>query len=488
MIGGMHSLKSESCPSVSFCCIKRFGSGQLNLLIVLALVALIGPSSLLRAADQPNIVLIFVDDLGYGDLGAYGNPTIRTPHLDRMAHEGMRFTDFYSAASVCTPSRAALLTGRYPVRSGMCSDRRRVLFPNSTGGLPASEWTMAEALKGKGYATAAIGKWHLGHLPQYLPTRHGFDSYFGIPYSNDMDRVQTAPKGAAKSLEPKVEWWDVPLMRNEKVVERPAEQTTITRRYTQEAVQFIQSNQDHPFFLYLAHSMPHVPLFRSPQFENRSLRGLFGDVIEEIDWSVGRVLNTLRESGLDQNTLVFFTSDNGPWLTQGPAGGTAGLLHEGKGSTWEGGMREPAIAWWPGKIGPGKITSELSSTLDLFPTFAKLAGFLSFEITEKDGFDLSSVLFENGRSARPHFAFYRGTSIFALRMGAYKAHYLTKSAYGRDPVVEHERPLIFNLLHDPSERFDVSEQRPELVQAFENLKTHYLNEVEVAPTQLEAVE
>jgi len=460
----------------------------IRLFLALILAAFACRAVQVHGADKPNIVMIFVDDLGYGDLGVYGNPTIRTPHLDRMAQEGMRFTDFYSAASVCTPSRAALLTGRYPVRSGMSSDRRRVLFPNSKGGLPATEWTMAEALKGQGYATAAVGKWHLGHLPQFLPTRHGFDSYFGIPYSNDMDGVRGAPRGAAKSLEPQVEWWNVPLILNEKVVERPADQTTITRRYTREAVKFIKSNQEKPFFLYLAHSLPHVPLFRSPQFENRSLRGLFGDVVEEVDWSVGQVLNTLRETGLDQDTLVFFTSDNGPWLTQGPAGGTAGLLHEGKGSTWEGGMREPAIAWWPGKIDAGRITSELASTLDLFPTFARIAGIRDSEITQKDGYDLASVLFGNGRSPRPHFAFYRGTRIFALRMGAYKAHYLTKSAYGRDPVVEHETPLIFNLWHDPSERFDLAEQRPELVQAFGNLKTHYLNEVEVVPSQLEIVE
>jgi len=463
---------------------------HMSIRIFLAVIAsiFVGSAIQMKGASKPNIVMIFVDDLGYGDLGVYGNPTIRTPHLDRMAQEGMRFTDFYSAASVCTPSRAGLMTGRYPVRSGMCSDRRRVLFPNSKGGLPASEWTMAEAIKGQGYATAAVGKWHLGHLPQFLPTSHGFDSYFGIPYSNDMDLLPGSPGGAARSLEPEVEWWNVPLMRDEKVVERPADQTTITRRYTQEAVTFIKSNQEKPFFLYLAHSLPHVPLFRSPQFENKSLRGLFGDVVEEVDWSVGQVLNTLRETGLDQHTLVFFTSDNGPWLTQGPAGGTAGLLHEGKGSTWEGGMREPAIAWWPGKIKAGGITSELASTLDLFPTFARLSGIPESEITQKDGYDLASVLFENGRSARPHFAFYRGTRIFALRMGAYKAHYLTKSAYGGDPVVEHENPLIFNLLHDPSERFDIAGQRPELVKAFENLRTHYLNEAEVVPSQLEIVD
>jgi arylsulfatase A len=454
--------------------------------ILLGIFALFFVQSSLSAREQPNIVLIFCDDLGYGDLGSYGHPTIRTPHLDKMAADGMRLTDFYSAASVCTPSRAALMTGRYPVRSGMCSDRRRVLFPDSLGGLPESEWTMAEALKSQGYATAAVGKWHLGHRSQYLPTEHGFDSYYGIPYSNDMDRLSSAPGGAARSLEPQTEWWNVPLLRNKKVVEQPVDQSTITRRYTRQATKFIESNRDIPFFLYLAHSMPHVPLFRSKQFEDHSLRGLYGDVIEEIDWSVGQVLNTLIEHGLDKNTLVFFTSDNGPWLTQGPAGGTAGLLHEGKGSTWEGGMREPAIAWWPGKIQSGAVSSELASTIDLFPTFLSLAGGSLLKGLEIDGQDMAPVLFENSKSARQHFAYYRGTQLFALRMGAFKAHFMTKSAYGRDPVLTHERPLIYHLQHDPSERFDLGASRPELVKAFENLRVHYLNEVDVAPTQLEA--
>jgi len=446
---------------------------------------LIAQSSL-SARDQPNFVLIFCDDLGYGDLGSYGHPSIRTPNLDKMAADGMRLTDFYSAASVCTPSRAALLTGRYPVRSGMCSDRRRVLFPDSLGGLPESEWTIAEALKSEGYATAAVGKWHLGHRHQYLPTEHGFDSYYGIPYSNDMDRVSNAPRGAAKSLEPHINWWNVPLLRNQKVVEQPVDQTTITRRYTRQATKFIESNRENPFFLYLAHSMPHVPLFRSKQFKGHSLRGLYGDVIEEIDWSVGQILSALTENGLDKNTLVFFTSDNGPWLTQGPAGGTAGLLREGKGSTWEGGMREPAIAWWPGQIQPGSVSSELAATIDLFPTFLSLAGGNLLAGLEIDGHDMSPVLFEHSQSVRHHFAYYRGTQIFALRMGAFKAHFMTKSAYGRDPIETHDRPLIYNLQADPSERFDLGESRPELVAAFENLKVHYLNEVEVAPSRLES--
>ena len=264
--------------------------------------------SLLAARIQaeerpPNIVLIFCDDLGYGDLACYGHPSIRTPNLDRMSAEGMKFTNFYSAAPVCTPSRASLMTGRLPLRSGMTSNKRRVLFPDSAGGLQASEMTIAEALKSQGYAAGMVGKWHLGHLPQYLPTKQGFDSYFGIPYSNDMDKTADAPKGRAAFDNPKVEYFNVPLLRNEKVFERPADQTTITKRYTEESVKFIENNQQKPFFLYLAHSMPHVPLFRSKDFENVSQRGLYGDVIEEIDWSVGQVLDTLRKLKLGRKHL-----------------------------------------------------------------------------------------------------------------------------------------------------------------------------------------
>ncbi|MCK4991137.1 MAG: sulfatase-like hydrolase/transferase, partial [Bacteroidales bacterium] len=243
-----------------------------------------------ESSIQPNIVIIFCDDLGYGDLGTFGHPTIRTPNLDKMAEEGQKWTNFYVGASVCTPSRAALITGRLPIRSGMCGNRR-VLFPNSIGGLQDSEITIAEALKTRGYSTACVGKWHLGHLPEYLPTNHGFDSYFGIPYSNDMDRVKIDVwNNKGDNLkEPEYMRWNVPLMRNEEIIERPAVQTTITKRYTEESVKLIRENKDQPFFLYLAHNLPHIPLFTSEAFQDTSLRGLYGDVIEEIDWSVGQV-------------------------------------------------------------------------------------------------------------------------------------------------------------------------------------------------------
>ena len=434
----------------------------------------------------PNFVVIFCDDLGYGDLSCYGHPTIRTPQLDRMAAEGMRLTQFYSAASVCTPSRAALLTGRLPVRSGMCSDKRRVLFPDSKGGLPASEITLAEALKTAGYRTGCVGKWHLGHLPQFLPTRHGFDSYYGIPYSNDMDRVRTAPRGRAAFLEPKSEYWNVPLLRDEEVVERPADQTTITRRYTEEAVRFIKGRRGDasPFFLYLAHSMPHVPLFASTAFDGTSSRGLYGDVIEEIDWSVGEVLETLREEGLAEDTLVIFTSDNGPWLIFDDHGGSAGLLREGKGSTWEGGMREPALAWWPGRIRAGAVSQELGSTIDVFTTCLALAGVEPPADRVVDGLDLAPVLFETGSANRKSVLFYRGEQIFAVRNGPFKAHFKTKSAYGRDPVETHDPPLLYHLEHDPSERVDVAETNPEALAAIRAIVEEHNRNLKRVPSQL----
>lgn len=293
------------------------------------------------AAERPNIVIIYADDLGYGDLGCYGHPTLRTPNLDRMAQEGMRFTEFYSAAEVCTPSRAALLTGRYPVRSGMAHDRYRVLRSQSTGHLPEGEITLAEALQTAGYATGMVGKWHLGVWskdPVGHPRRHGFDSFFGLPHSNDMDPVAGNPPRANALAEQKAEWWNSPLYRNEELVERPADQTTLTRRYTEEAQRFIRENRRRPFFLYFAHTFPHTPLFASGAFRGTSQRGLYGDVVAELDWSVGQILETLRREKLDRKTLVVFSSDNGPWLIMNQQGGSAGLLRDGKGSTWEGGM------------------------------------------------------------------------------------------------------------------------------------------------------
>lgn len=433
--------------------------------------------------SKPNLVIIFADDLGYGDLGCYGHPTIRTPNLDRMALEGQRYTNAYVAASVCTPSRAGLMTGRLPVRSGMCHSERRVLFPDSAGGLPASEITVARALKQQGYTTGCIGKWHLGHLPQYLPPRHGFDFYFGLPYSNDMDN--RSGKGRESIVHPKVEYFHVPLMRNDKVIERPADQTTLTRRYTSEAIGFIKKNKDKPFFLYFPHTFPHVPLFASEKFLGTSKRGLYGDAVEELDWSVGQVLQTLRDEGLAKNTLVIFTSDNGPWLVQNQLGGSAGLLRNGKGSTWEGGMREPFLAWWPGRVPAGKTVHDLVSTLDLLPTLVTLAGGQPPRDRVLDGSDLSPVLFGTGPSPRDSMFFYRGETLYAVRKGAYKAHFITEDAYGRDRKrTEHNPPVLYNLDHDPSERFDIAKDHPEVIAAIKKLAEEHKKTLKPVENQL----
>ncbi|MDC0274077.1 sulfatase [Planctomycetaceae bacterium] len=443
-------------------------------------------TNLSQAADlRPNIVIIFADDLGYGDLSCYGHPTIKTPHLDRMADEGIRFTQFYVAASVCTPSRAGLMTGRYPIRSGMCSDKRRVLFPNSGGGMPESEVTLPEALKEKGYATACVGKWHLGHLPQFLPTSHGFDSYFGIPYSNDMDRVSGAPKGRDSFWDPKVEYWNVPLLKNQKVIEQPAVQTTITKRYGEQAVKFIEDNKDKPFFLYLPHNLPHVPLFRSKEFEGHSERGLYGDVIEEIDHTVGQVLETLRKHDLAENTFVFFTSDNGPWLPFKTHGGSAGLLREGKGTTWEGGMREPGIGWWPGTIPAGQVTTELASTLDLYATCLLMAGAELPTDRVVDGVDIRPALMGTGPSPRDSLIYYRGEQIYAVRQGPWKAHFITEGAYGGQKRVEHDTPELYHLLHDPSEKYNIAADHPEVIKQLRKLAAEHNQTVKPVVNQLE---
>ncbi|OHB78533.1 MAG: arylsulfatase [Planctomycetes bacterium RBG_16_55_9] len=413
-----------------------------------------------RARKKPNFVIVFADDLGYGDLGCFGHPTIRTPNLDRMAAEGQKWTHFYVGASVCTPSRAALMTGRLPIRSGMCSNSRRVLFPDSAGGLPAGEVTIAEGLKTVGYTTGCIGKWHLGHLPQYLPTSNGFDSYFGIPYSNDMDRI--GGEGRQAFREQKIEYWNVPLMRNEQIVERPADQNTITKRYTEESIKFIEKNKSKPFFLYLAHNLPHVPLFASKDFRDKSLRGLYGDVVEEIDRGVGRILDTLRREGLAENTFVIFTSDNGPWLTFNELGGSAGLLREGKGCTYEGGMREPCVMWWPGRIKPG-VVRDIGATMDVYTTILTLAGAQVPSDRVVDGLDLSPALFGTGPSPRQTVFYYRGTKLYAVRKGPYKAHFFTRSGYGNDKEVHHAPPVLYHLGHDPSEKYDVSKAHPDVI-------------------------
>jgi arylsulfatase A-like enzyme len=436
--------------------------------------------------DRPNIVLIFADDMGYGDVGAYGHPTIRTPRIDALAAEGQRWTQFYAAASVCTPSRAGLLTGRLPIRFGMTGNRR-VLFPDSSLGLPPEEITMAEALEARGYATGMVGKWHLGHLPAFLPTAHGFDSYFGIPYSNDMDRVpDLGPAGRAGVMDPRSAYFNVPLMRDTAIIERPANQTTITRRYTEEATGYIRANRDRPFFLYLAHSMPHVPLFRSDDFAGRSRRGLYGDVIEELDWSVGQVVDTLRAEGLAANTVVFFTSDNGPWRSYDEQGGSAGLLRAGKGTTWDGGVRVPFVAWWPGRIQPAAVT-ELGATMDLYATAIALAGGAQPTDRPLDGHDIRPALLGTGASPRETVFFYRARDLYAVRQGAWKAHFISEGAYGQFGArVVHDTPELYNLDVDPSEQFDVAEAHPDVIARLRQVAADHQATVAPYPSRLEA--
>jgi len=420
------------------------------------------------SARQPNVVIIFADDLGYGDLGCYGHPTIRTPHLDRMASEGIRFTQFYSAAEVCTPSRAALMTGRYPVRSGMAHNQFRVLRAVSTGGLPQGELTMAESLKSVGYRTGIIGKWHLGvwanDRPEHHPLNHGFDFHFGLMHSNDMNpSPKPKPKKANAQVEQDPEWWDAALYRGRELLVPRTDQTQLTRRYAEEAAKFIGESKDRPFFLYMPHTFPHTPLFASDRFKGRSPRGIYGDVLAELDWSVGEVLKALNDTGVADNTLVFFTSDNGPWTWMGAeTGGSAGLLRDGKGSTWEGGMRVPGIAWWPGRIRPA-VSDAVLTTMDLLPTVAKLAGAELPKDRPYDGKDASPVLFEGRGIERDVFCYYRGETLFAARLGDWKAHFITQGSYGDPKPVKHDRPLLYNLAVDPSEAHEISADHPDVV-------------------------
>jgi len=438
--------------------------------------------------DKPNFVIIFADDMGYGDLSSYGHPTIKTPNLDKMAMEGQKWTNFYVGSSVCTPSRAAIMTGRLPVRNGMTSKVHRVLQPWSTNGLPQSEITIAEQLKKGGYGTAAFGKWHLGDKEEYLPVNNGFDYWYGVPYSNDMDITleMNEPQdywNFWKSEERKeISSFNIPLMRNTEIIERPANQHTITKRYTNEAIEYIKEHKENPFFIYLAYNLPHVPLFASEEFEGKSKRGLYGDVVEEIDHNVGRVMEALKEQGIAENTIVVFTSDNGPWLVMDEEGGSAGLLRDGKGSTWEGGMREPGIFWSPGNIKPGIVT-ELGSTMDLFTTFSKLAGVELPDDRVLDGEDLSSTLFEGKASPRETMFYYRGDELYAVRYGSYKAHYVTQSAYAEDREA-HETPLLYNVDVDPSEKYEISAKHPEVITAINKIVEEHNKNLVKGPDML----
>lgn len=486
-----------------------FPSFQRSIRVALFLVAGILASTGLSKARQtdnnlPNFIIIFADDLGYGDLGVFGSPTIKTPHLDQMAFEGQKWTNFYVAAPVCTPSRAGLLTGRLPIRSGMTSSKKGVLFPDSKGGLPQSEVTIAKALKSKGYQTAAVGKWHLGHLSPHLPTDHGFDSYFGIPYSNDMNRTENVEgkdwiDGQIQlAEEERFQAYNVPLMRNKEIIEQPTDQRTLTKRYTEETIAQIKAMKDGPFFIYLAHSLPHIPLFRSEEFKGVSQAGLYGDVIEEIDWSVGQILQVLKEEGLAENTMVIFTSDNGPWHIFKEHGGSAGMLRGAKGGTFEGGLRVPTIFWWPEKLKPG-VVMDLGTTMDLLPTLSKLTGASLPNDREYDGYDISPPLLGTGKSQREVVFYYNGTQVYAIRKGDFKAHFYTKNEYGyqtahpiTSPPLEiknqqtpHDPPLLYNLALDPGEKYNVAEKHPEIIAEIKKILKAHLETLQEVENQLE---
>lgn len=385
-------------------------------------------------AAAPNFIIIYTDDMGYADLACYGAPKIRTPRLDRMAKEGARFTSFYAGSSTCSPSRAAMLTGCYPNRVGF----RLVLAPQSATGLDPKEATLAEVLRAKGYATAAVGKWNVGDRPPFLPTQQGFDSYFGMPNSNDSEMKYRI------------------LMRNDSVVETVVDQTTLTRRYTDEGLAFITRNKAKPFFLYLAPNAPHVPLFPSAAFAGKSPGGKYGDVVEEIDWNVGRLLDSLASLGLDSTTLVVFSSDNGPWLVQGANGGSALPLRGGKSSDYEGGNRVPGIFRWPGHIAAGRTVTEMAAVIDLYPTFANLAGTTVPALPIRDGLDITTALLGGMPSPRREF-FYRtnwSPSLTAVRRGDWKYHQASNDADFKAPEE------LFNLAVDPNETTNLLASNP----------------------------
>lgn len=403
-------------------------------------------------AAPPNVVIIFIDDLGYADIGPFRATKQKTPNLDKMAQEGMKLTSFY-AAPVCSVSRAQLMTGCYGARISVPG----VYFPGHSNGLNPTETTIAEHLKMQGYATQCIGKWHLGDQPEFLPTKQGFDHYFGIPYSNDMQKT-------AKDTGAKV----VPLLRDDQVAELLTDeaQSRIVERYTEEALGFIRTNKEKPFFLYFPHTAVHTPIWPGEKFRGKSQNGRFGDWVEEVDWSVGRVLDTLRELKLDENTLVLFTSDNGPWLIKGADGGSALPLRGGKGSTWEGGVRVPTVAWWPGKIAPGSVCDTVAGTIDMLPTCVALAGGKVPAEPVIDGRDISPLLFgkttESQREAHYYFSSY---NLQAVRQGPWKLAIATQPETMGKAAADDAKinPRLYNLDTEISEQTNLADKHPDIV-------------------------
>lgn len=445
----------------------------LLILIASFCIAPIGSLAVVSAAgdSKPNFVIIFADDQGYGDLGCFGSTKIRTPNIDRLASEGRRFTNFMVASPVCTPSRAALLTGCYPKRVGL---HQHVLFPGSKKGLNPSEHTIADQLKSLGYATACFGKWHLGHHPETLPQQNGFDTYLGIPYSNDMNHPDNKGKPRLPSdelwlnQETAVTHWNTPLMENDKIVELPVDQRTVTRRYTDKAIEFISKNKEQPFFVYLPHSMPHIPLYVPDDAYDPDPQNAYTCVIEHIDAEVGRLMDSIRELGLSENTYVIYTSDNGPWLQFKNHGGSAGPLREGKGTTFEGGQRVPCVMWGPGRIPAGTVCDELMGTIDVLPTIAALTGSELPMDQVIDGMDLSHlVLGASGSAARTEFLHYTSHGqLEGIRQGDWKL--LVKVPAGnrnnQDAEAKPRKILLFDLSNDVGEKNNLADSNLEIVQ------------------------
>jgi arylsulfatase A len=474
----LHPLENghKCCVKVSLMRITTFG------LLLYCFAGL----SLSEAADRPNVIIIFTDDQGYNDLGCFGSPNIRTPNIDRMAAEGMRLTSFYSGASVCTPSRAALLMGCYPARVGNLD----VLFPNSVVGINPDEMTIAEMLRQRGYATACFGKWHLGHQQQFLPTEHGFDEYFGIPYSNDMgvdasmalaDNIHLREGRTIEEFRANF-GKSPPLMRNNVVIEWPADQSQLTRRYTEEATRFIAKHSKDPFFVYLPHSMPHVPLYASEKFVGESDAGLYGDAIAEIDWSVGEILKTLKDLKIDEQTLIIYTTDNGPWdfkdddqdrvkgNTNRRVGGSALPLRGAKFSSWEGGFRVPCVVRWPGRIPAGQTCNEITATIDLMPTIAELCGASLPKERTIDGKSIVPLLEGKAGAKTPHETyFYRNK---AVRAGQWK-------------LIDGQ---LFDLEMDISESQNVAETHPEIAERLKQLLEDHVAEMKANGRPLGRVE
>lgn len=427
-----------------------------------------GPAFIRRR--PPNFLVILADDLGWGDLGCYGNSAIRTPNLDRLASSGTRFLQFYAAAPLCTPSRAGLLTGRLPARFGLT----HVLGPLSRGGLPSTEKTLASWLKLAGYTTACIGKWHLGHLPQFLPTRHGFHTYFGIPYSNDM----SAQAGAHAFLYSLRLLPPLPLIRDEHVVEREPDQRFLLERFTSEAIRFLQrvASPARPFFLYLAYHAPHRPLHPHPQFAGHSSSGKYGDVVEELDAHVGALLEALRRLGLVEDTLVLFTSDNGP-VIGGSGEGSAGPFRGGKGTAWEGGFRVPCVACWPGRVPEGMVSSAFFTALDITPTLMSLAGLRPSSQVLWDGRDATSALVGEPAARDPQFFFWLGRRVWAVRKGPWKLHLTVMPETGLVVRRQWWRPYLCRLDTDPGEQCNLAAEQPGLVEELRELALRHQREV-----------